>query len=289
MSENETSKQTDSENLEFSKEIAHIEIDPNTKRPKKIPFIKIIIYFIIFIVIASVLTYFLFLVRNQNKFQKLSSEVESKLKTYPKPLPNTCGEEILMCPNGKVVEKLGLECKFDSCSETSSDMTKFWKVSNSNQKYIRSYENLDLNYKFNLVKNWDFTGLDYGFILYSPNYSCDKAEVSKTKSCDGTIIEMLTSNTTGKSNVEDWYNSQENYFKLNSDLKWPDNYKLNQTNGKETIQIENALNNLSYFFIHDNTVFALKMVSASELDYKNSLSIFNEIVSTFEFTKESKN
>jgi len=284
MPENIASQQINPEKLEFSKDIAHIEIDPNAKRHKKIPIIKIIIYFVIFIIMISVLAYVLFLAKDQDKFQKLSknvtSEVESKLKAYPKPLPNSCGEEILLCPNGKVVEKSGLKCEFEACLEGTIDMTKFWKASNSDKKHVRTYENLDLKYKFNLVKNWNFTGLDYGFIIYSPNYDCDN--ITPGKACDGTIIEMISSNTTAETDVEDWYISQENYFRVNSDVLWPDNYKIKQISNTKAVQIENALNNLSFFFIYDNSVFALKLVSASTSDFKNSLPVFNEIISSFE-------
>lgn len=274
---------------DFSKEVAHIEIDPSSKRPKKIPILKVIIYAVIFLVITSVLTYLLLLTRDREKFQKISkdvtTEVESKLKAYPRPLPNACGEEVKICPSGDVVEKSGFSCEFDACPDSANDMTKFWIISNAEEKYIRTYENLDLRYKFNLVKNWDFQGLDYGFIFYSPNYNCDEVIVSDTKSCDGTIIEMLTSNTTGQFDVEDWYESRENYFRINSDVDWPSTYEIKQIGGVKAVEVENALNNLSYFFIFDNTVFALKMVSASEIDYKNSLPHFNEIISSFQFTE----
>lgn len=278
-----------SQPVQFSKEVAHIEVDPKAKRPRKIPFLKIIISVVIFLVIASVLAYALFLVKNQKLSKNVATEVESKLKAYPRPLPNACGEDTLMCSDGSVVEKAGLNCEFEACSEGSGDMTKFWKVSNASEKYIRTYENLDLKYKFNLVKNWDFLGKDYGFILYSPNYNCDKVVVSDAKNCDGTIIEMVSSNNTAKADVEDWYKSSENYFRVNSDVKWPSTYNIKQIAGVKAVQVENALNNLSYFFIYDNTVFALKMVSASELDYKNGQPTLNEITSSFAFTNGSGN
>ena len=284
---------TNPDSVKLPKEVAHIEIDPNAKRPRKIHFLKIIIYTLIFIVIAALLAYVLILLRDRDKFQKLSkdvtSEVQSKLKAYPAPLPNACGEEIKLCPDGTVVEKSGLECQFPTCSDSSNDITKFWKVTNSEDKYIRIYDNLDLGYNFKLVKTWDFKGLDYGFILYSPNYNCDEVIVSDTTSCNGTIIEMVTSNTTGKSDVEEWYNSSANYFKINSDVKWPDSYKVIDIAGVKAIEVQNALNNISYFFIYDNTVYALKSVSADEIDYKNSMPTLKNIISTLVFIDSSKN
>lgn len=284
------SKQS-AENEKFSKDVAHIEQNPNAKKSRNIPVIKIIIALVIFIALFSVLAYLLLLVKSREEFQKISKEattaVESKLKAYPNPLPNTCGEEVKMCLSGNVVEKKGFDCSYEDCPDNiSEDLTRFWKVTNSSEKYIRTYENLDLKYKFDLVKNWDFIGKDYGFILYSPNYNCDEVIViSDTKGCDGTIIEMITSNTTAKTDVEEWYKSNENYFRVNSDIDWPSNYEFIQIAGVKAIRVENAKNNLSYFFIYDNNVYALKLIAATELDFKNSIPTMDYILNSFRFSE----
>jgi hypothetical protein len=287
MSEENIIKAPNEKPVEFSKDVAHIEVDLNEKKPRKIPYLKILIYGLIFLIISAVLVYLLILLRRPEEFEKIGKEattaVETKFKNYPHPLPNTCGEEITLCPDGSLVGKTGIKCEFSVCPDTSEDMTKFWKVTNSTQDFKRIYENLDLRYKFELTKTWDFIGKDYGFVLYSPKYNCKDVVVTSDKSCNGTIIEMLTSITTGKSKVKEWYSSAENHIRLNSDIKWPENYELLEIAGVEAVKVENALNNLSYFFIHENTVYALKMVSASELDFKNSLPYINEIITSFEF------
>jgi len=272
---------------ELPSDLAYKELQPNEKPSRKIPYLKIILSVFIFVILCLLI--FLGIskilqLKNSESANKLDSEIQAKLKAYPKPLPNTCGEEIKMCPGGNVIEKSGLKCNFGSCPEASSDMTKFWKAENSDEKYKRIYENLDLRYKFSILKNWNFKGLDYGFIIYSPNYNCTEKVVSNT-SCDGTILEMISSNTTGESDIEKWYKSDKNYFLINSDNP-PKGYKVTQIAEQKAIKVDSIRNNISYYFLHDNTVFVIKMVSASDIDYKNSVPILNDLATSFQFTNK---
>lgn len=282
-------KRRSGNNVEFSQDVASIELGKHDKKPpREVPYFKIIVTILAFLIVGLILTLGIFLLLAQNKYleekKDAKAAIEARIKNYSKPLPNFCGEDVKMCSSGIVVEKSDLKCEFDTCPEFASDMTKFWDVKTSDEKYIRTYRNLDLNYEFSLVKTWDFVGKDYGFILYSPNYECGKeVETASGSVCDGTIIEMLSSNTTAHTDIEAWYNSDENHLLLNSENPPPTNIKITNVDGLKTLVTEDAINTLTYYFIFENNVYILRISSAGEVDYNLALPHIEKLLETFKF------
>lgn len=273
---------------DFSKDIAHIEIKDGVKKPpKEIPVLKIIITVLALGLVIAFIFIGVILILIQNDYLKNQKDtktaIEARIKSYPKPIKNICGEDVAMCGDGTVTEKEGLECEFRACPDFASDMTKFWRVKNSDTEFLRTYENLDLKYEFDILKTWDFIGLDYGFILYSPNYDCGKQVQTTGSICDGTIIEMLSSNTTAIDDIEEWYKSSENHILINSENPLPETYQTITIAGVRAIEVENSLYTRTYFFIKDNFVYILRSTSAGELDFELAKPYLSKLLESFRF------
>lgn len=281
-------KKENAQDQEFSKDVAHVEIGPGVKKPpREIPVLKIIITVLALGLVLAFLITGILLILIQNDFLKNNKDaktaIEAKLKSYPGPQKNQCGEEVAMCGDGTVLEKIGPKCEFRQCPEFASDMTKFWNVKNSSDEYVRTYENLDQKYEFDIEKTWDFVGLDYGFTLYSPNYDCGREAQANKSICDGTILEMISSNTTAKQDVEEWFKSKENYFVINSDNPPPETYNLVSIAGVKAIEVEDSNYSRSYYFIKDNFVYAIRTNSAGELDFRLAQPYIVKLLNSFRF------
>ena len=139
------------------------------------------------------------------------------------------------------------------------------------------------NYEFDLLKTWDFIGLDYGFILYSPNYDCGKQVKPGSSICDGTIIEMISSNTTAETDIDKWYESGENHLLRNSDNPPPKTKKPLDINRIKALKTENTINTDTYYFIYKNNVYILRVSSASKLDKELAKPHVEKLLSSFMF------
>lgn len=265
------------------------ELGPNDKRPpRKIPVLKIIISLVALFFFGAILLVAIYLVKNQDKYMKIAQpaveQVKAVLSPYPTSSPNICGYDAKICPGGGVTVKDGLKCEFIQCPDESGDMTKFWTITSSNQQ-TRTYENLDLKYKFTAPSNWTFLGKDSGFIFYSPNFEC-----TNTDNCKGSSIQMTSSLTTGKSDIEEWYKSDDNFIAINSG-KTPanlNNYIVTKVAGLKALETKDREDAKTFYFIQDNTVFVLDLKSSSDNDFINGSKELQKIVSSFSFTPSAK-
>lgn len=260
------------------------ELGPNDRKvPRKIPVLKIIISFLVFSFLVAVLVPAIYYIKHQDKYLKVAEpaavKVAAILSPYPTPGNNICGDEAKICPGGDVTVKQGLRCEFVACPESGSDMTKFWTITNASRP-TRTYKNLDLKYEFTAPSNWQFIGKDSGLVLYSPDFDC-----TDSNNCKGTSIGLTSSLTTGKSDIEDWYKSDENIIakNLNKTPAQLNNYKVTEVAGLKAIENNDRTNARTLYFINDSTVFILNIKSSTDNDYINGNKVFDNIISSFKF------
>lgn len=270
-------------NEKLPEELAYKELGPKDKPPKKIPFLKIIFYFLVVTLLIIIISIAIVLIKNQKKpfsFDKLDQQftsqqilIEESVSPAPKPTKNPCGYAAKLCPDGTLSEKSGASCTFKECEEASMDMNKFWKISTSEK--LRTYENLDLNYSFQAPVFWRFIGRDVGANLFSPDYKCK----NKDTDCIGANILILTSVTTGKTNVLDWLTSSENYVFPN--LKNINNLPRLKIDKFDAVKIKDTGTSESYVFIYNDTVFILSYGASNSTNAKEAKSVFGQILSSF--------
>ena len=261
------------------------ELGPNDKRtPRKIPVLKIILSILILGIFLAILASGIYYVKHQDKYLKVAqpaaNQVVAILSPYPAPQSNICGNDAKICPGGDVTTKQGIKCEFISCPDNSSDMTKFWKIDESFEQQNRTYENLDLKYNFTAPSNWKFIGNDQGFILYSPNFTC-----KTTNDCVGSAIQLASSLTTGKTDIEEWYKSDENIIAKNSgkDPAKLSNYEVTNVAGVKAVSTNDRQNAKTLYFINDNVVYVLSLKSSSDNDFINGSKAYDALVASFKF------
>lgn len=272
-------------NEKLPEELAYAELGPKDKPPRKIPFIKIIIYGIVLAILIIIIAIAINLIRHQkvppisfNTPEALISE--TPVSPFPTPTPNPCGHVGKLCSSGVVIEKSGAACTYTACPDDkniSLDMTRFWSIEETDDEKVRKYNNLDLSYSFEAPVSWRFTGRDAGFNMFSFNYKCKNGDTN----CTGANVLLLTSITTGKKNAVEWLSSKENYLFPNA-AKNPDKLPKLNIGGIEAVKVKDAGTSETYIFIFNDTVFMLSYGASNGTDAGNAKKVFDKIISSFE-------
>lgn len=263
-------------------DLAYQELGPKDKPPRKIPFSKIIIYAVILVVLITIIIVAVYLIKHQKRpalFMTPESLTESvisqtPISPAPKPTTNPCGYEAKLCSDGTLAEKSGPSCTFKACEEASMDMNKFWQV--TTQDKTRTYTNTDINYSFQAPVDWRFVGRDVGANLFSSSYKCKKVDTD----CTGANILLITSVTTGKTDVREWLTSKENYVFPNV-VKSANNLPRINIDGIEAVKIKDGGTAQTYVFIYNDTVFILSYGASNGTETLEAKKVFDQIISTF--------
>ncbi len=265
-------------NEKLPEQLAYEELGPKDKPPRKIPFLKIIIYVVIIIILSLTLITAIYLVKKQKtKISFFTPEAfitATPVSPVPKPTTNPCGYEAKLCGDGALSEKSGPSCTFKTCDDAGMDMTKFWEVTTSDQ--TRTYTNTDIGYSFQAPANWRFIGRDVGVNLFSSSYICKKVDTD----CTGANILLLTSVTTGKTNAVDWLMSKENYVFPNV-AKNAKNLPKLTIGDLEAVKIKDGGTAQTYVFIYNDTVFILSYGGSNGDEANEAKKVYDQIISTF--------
>lgn len=274
----QTPKPTNTYSEKLPDELAYKELGPKDKPPRKIPFIKIIIYGVILIVLSAIIFVVFNLIRHQKspiKFLTPEAFVTTTpVSPVPKPTSNPCGYEANLCPDGTLSEKTGPSCSFKACEDASMDMNRFWEVSTESK--IRTYTNTDIGYSFQSPADWRFVGRDVGVNLFSSSYKCKKVDTD----CTGANILLLTSVTTGKTSAVDWLSSKENYVFPNI-TKNVDKLPTRNIGGIEAVKIKDGGTAETYVFIYNDTVFILSFGGSNGTEAAQAKKVYEQIITSF--------
>ena len=265
-------------NEKLPQELAYKELGPKDKPPRKIPFLKIIMYTLVLVIFGIIIYFAVNLIQHQKtpiKFLTPETLITATpISPVPKPTSNPCGYEARLCPDGSLSEKTGSSCGFKVCEEASMDMNRFWQV--ATQDKTRTYTNTDIGYSFQAPVDWKFIGRDVGVNLFSHSYRCKKGDTD----CTGANILLLTSVTTGKTNAVDWLTSKENNVFPNISKNAPNLPKLNIA-GIEAIRINDGGTASTYVFIYNETVFILSYGASNGKEAIEAKKIYDQIISSF--------